>query len=115
MDHARAAQLAPPRRFTNSAARAGTIKAAVIHLGAWLSKRKIGRAKAGFRVGTEEAMHKFGERAFQVGHRDSAVDTETLNLKEHWIVRRIRCVATKDTARSNHSHGCAASLHRVNL
>ena len=37
------------------------------------------------------------------------------DLKEHWVVCRVRRVATKDPARRNHAHRRATALHRVNL
>src|SRR5882724_8864368 len=50
-----------------------------------------------------------------MSHGDAAVDAQPFYLKEHWVVCRIRRVATKDPARRNHAHRCATALHRVNL
>jgi hypothetical protein len=48
-------------------------------------------------------------------HRDAAIDTQTFNLKEHRIVRRIGSVAAKHSAGCDHAHRHATTLHRVNL
>src|SRR5437868_2356438 len=60
-------------------------------------------------------MDEFSQRAFQMRHRDSAIDAQTLDLKEHRVVGWIRRVATKYSAGRDHSHRRTATLHRMNL
>src|SRR5882724_8194133 len=50
-----------------------------------------------------------------MSHGDATIDAQPFDLKEHWVVCRIRRVATKDPARRNHAHRRATALHRVNL
>ena len=60
-------------------------------------------------------MHKLCQRAFQMSHRDAAIDAESFDLEEHRIVSWIGRVAAEHAARRDHPHGRAASLHRMNL
>src|SRR6185436_18617800 len=60
-------------------------------------------------------MDKFSQRAFEVRHRDAAIDTKALDLEEHRVMRGVRCVPTKDAPRRNHPNRRATPLHRVNL
>src|SRR6185369_9160211 len=97
------------------AARTLAFETAKIKLRARLGERKVRRSKARDRVRPKHSPQKLRDRAFQVCHRDAAIDTQSFHLEEHRIVRRIGSVATKYTARRDHPYGHATTLHRVNL
>src|SRR5438105_1954990 len=101
--------------FADATARTTATEATVIDFSARLSERKVGRAKARLRLWAEQAMDEFSQRAFQMRHRDSSINAQALDLKEHRIVGWIGRVATKDSAGRDHSHRCTATLHRMNL
>src|SRR5438309_521456 len=48
-------------------------------------------------------------------HGDSPVDAQSLNLKEHRIVSRVRRVTTKNPARRDHANRRTTALHGVYL
>src|SRR5205823_1910865 len=113
--HARSAKFDPTRPFADATACASAIEATVIDFSARLSEWKVRGTKARLCLRPEQAMNKFRQRAFQMRHRDSAIDAQAFHLKEHRIVRRIGSISAKDSARRNHAHGGAPALHRVNL
>src|SRR5262245_25971824 len=115
MHHAGSTQLDPAAPFTDATTLAAAIETTIIDFSAWFGEWKVRRPKARLRCRTEEAVHKFGQRALQMRHRDAAIDAQPFDLIEHWIVCRVGRVAAKDSARRNHPHRRAASLHRVNL
>ena len=115
MHHAGTAQLDPARVLTDATTTSLALEATEIKLGARLRKRKVGWAKARDRVRPEHSPQKLSHRAFQVRHRDAAVDAQSFDLKEHRIVRGIGSIATKYTSGRDHSDGRAATLHCMNL
>src|SRR5205085_7909785 len=115
MNHARSAKFDPSRAFADATACASAIEATVIDFSARLSEGKVRGTKARLCLGPEQAMNKLRQRAFQMRHRNSAIDAQAFHLKEHGIVRRIGSISAKDSARRNHAHRRATALHRVNL
>src|SRR5437588_2840950 len=101
--------------LARAAARAVTFEATVINLRARLREREVRRAKARARLRSDQAMNHLGERPLQVRHSDAAINAQTFNLIEHWIVRCIRRVASEHSTGRNHSERRSAPLHSVNL
>src|SRR5919106_6982903 len=115
MHHAGTTQLDPAGVFADATTTALTFKTTEIKLGARLREREIRGSKTRHRVGSKRAPQKFRNRSFQMRHRDATVNTQSLDLEEHRIVRRIGSIATKHTARRDHAHWNTATLHRMNL
>src|SRR6185369_5256298 len=115
MHHAATTQLDPTGVFADATAAALAFEATEIKLSTRFGEREIRWSKTRDRVGAKHLPEQFTDRAFQVRHRDAAVDTQSFDLKEHRIVRRIRSVASKYSSRCNHSNRNAAALHCVYL
>src|SRR6185369_2045783 len=115
MHHAGTAQLNPARVLTNATTTSLALEATEIKLGARLRERKVRRSKARDRVRSKHSSQKLSHRALQVRHRDTAIDAQSFDLKEHRIVRGIGSIATKYTAGRDHPNRRAATLHRMNL
>src|SRR5215813_2864633 len=115
MHRARAAQFNPAGVLADPTTRTATLEAAEINLGARLSEREIRRTKTNLSSGPKHQAQEFGDRTFQMRHRNSAIHAQTFDLVEHGIVCRVWSVAAKDSTGSNHSDRRSASLHCVDL
>src|ERR1051325_1243916 len=115
MHHPGTTQFDPAGILADATTAAPAFEATEIKLRTRLREWEIRRPKTRHRVSAKHAPQKLRDRSLQVRHRDAAVDTETLDLKEHRVVRRIGSIATKHAPRRDHAHRNTATLHRVNL
>src|SRR5919109_2354684 len=115
VDHARAGDLDPPRVTADRAAGAAAEKARDVRLERGLREREVVRAEAHLALLAEEPAHHVEERPLQVGHRDPAVDRETLDLVEDRRVRRVGRVAPVDAAERDHVNRRRLLLHDPDL
>src|SRR5712691_6554172 len=115
MHHARPAQLNPTRALANTTPCTTAFEATEIKLGARFGKWEVRGPKAGDSLWTKHAAQKLRYSTLQMCHGDSPVDAQSLNLKEHRIVSRVRRVTTKNPARRDHANWRTTSLHGVYL
>src|SRR5438093_12436765 len=115
MNHSRAAQLNPARVFTDSTTAAPAFEAAKIKLSTRLSEREVRRPKTRDRVRPKHPSQKLSDRAFQMSHCDSPINTQAFNLIEHRIMCWIRGIPPEYSTRCDHSDRYTSTLHRVNL
>src|SRR5207302_11285958 len=104
MHHAGAAHLDPAGPFANATAWTTATEATVVDFGARFGEGKVRRPEARLRLRAEQAVREFSQRAFQMRHRDPAIDAQAFDLIKHGVVRRIGRVAAKDTDWCNHAH-----------
>src|SRR6185503_10045512 len=97
--HSRTAQLDPARVLTNTTTASLAFEATEIKFSTRLGEREVRRPKARDRVRPEHPPQKLSHCAFQVRHRDAAIDTQSFDLEKHRIVRGIGSVAAKHSTR----------------
>src|SRR5215210_8862447 len=115
VDDPGAADLDPAGVAADGAALAVAEEARDVGLDRRLGEGEEVRREADVAILPEERAHQVGERALQVGQRDSAIDGEALDLVEDRCVRRVRGVAPVDAAGGDHVDRRLALLHRADL
>src|SRR6266404_8283488 len=115
MNHPAASELDPAGAFARTAADAVTFEPRKIKFSARFSKWEIGWAEPGLCARSIHLPQKLADRPLQVGHGDTAINTKTLDLKEHGIMGCIRSIAAEYTTRGDHSNRDAAPFHCMDL
>ena len=65
--------------------------------------------------GAEDLPRELGQRAFQVGHGDVAVDGQPFDLMEHPLVRGVLRLVAVDATRHDDAHRRRRLLHHACL
>ena len=103
IDHARAAHLDP------------AAVPAHVDFDARFGEREERGAEADVDVVLEEAASKQPQHAFQVGHRDVAIDQQALDLVEHGVMGGVGRVGAIDASQGDDPHRRLGLLHDADL